>query len=128
MVMISIMKKIDKMSVSVKIQYLLAIIPYLGILIAWITSLLNISKLDRTVIFKWFIFTMLPTLAVFAIFFVILYYCNLESKDLQTAFNVIFSYIMFVICAFISIAIECAVIKKLGQITKDNHNEADEIK
>lgn len=122
------MKECTNTAISIKLQYVLASIPFVGLLIAWITSMLNISKLDRTVIFKWFIFTMLPTLAVFAIFFVVLYYCNLESKDLQIAFNVIFSYIMFVICAFISIAIECAVIKKLGQITKDNHNETDEIR
>ena len=110
------MNNLNKQIISYKLQYVLSLIPFIGLIIIWIISWCNIFKItkNKLYVFLHSIIWAIPLL-IYAIVFVVICINLIKPIDsnMRQIIFIISSYIVVMACALSAIEIEKRIIKKL---------------
>ena len=104
-----------ELPIGYKSQYILSLIPLFGLVVSCITCIVNVKKLDRSYIWTWLKFSLIPIL-IFSIVCPLCIYLITTEDDSRTVLilsTVLLSYLSIVGIAFGMVWAELKVVSKL---------------
>ena len=112
-----LVNNLNKQIISYKLQYVLSLIPFIGLIIIWIISWCNIFKITKNKLYV-FLHSIIwaISLLIYAIVFVVICINLIKPIDsnMRQIIFIISSYIVVVACALSAIEIEKRIIKKFN--------------
>lgn len=96
----------NKKTVSLKLQYYLSLVPFLGVIIVWIIGMWNIYAVKKKRIYClfYYLLTLVPII-LFGVVFIVVFIFFIAPLD-EFVLKIVVSYVLvFIICACIALTI-----------------------
>ena len=104
-----------ELPIGYKLQYLLSLVPLFGLVVSCVTCVINVKRLDRSYIWTWMKFSLIPIL-IFCVVCPLCIYLVTTEDDSRTVFivsTVLLSYLSIVGIAFGMVWAELKVVGKM---------------